>query len=233
MTATLAPRVEDVAFEAPRARVLARLGCPPDVEPSSRLRRQIDKAIAWLQEHAEPRVEHRSYAMTVEDGLVRVDCGTTLNSAKLARSLKACHTLHVFLATLGRRVDEFIDRTMQRRPDVGVVVDAVASVAAETMVDQVTQDLSENLPPGEALSLPFSPGYCDWAVDEQRKIFSLLPDCPAGTVLSEDAMMSPRKSVSGILGAGSEEEMADTLNPCASCARNDCGHRRSPYRRTD
>jgi hypothetical protein len=169
--------------------------------------------------------------MTVEDKLVRVDCGTTLNSAKLAQSLRPCHTLHVFLVTLGRRVDRFIDRTMRRRPGFGVVVDAAASVAAETMVDRLKQDLSDSLPPGKALSLPFSPGHCDWPVDDQRKIFSLLPERPAGAVLSADSMMSPRKSVSGILGEGTKTELAETRNPCAACARTDCSHRRCPYRR--
>jgi hypothetical protein len=232
LTTSWVPDFDDVVFiEVPRAQVLERLGCPSHVEPSSRLRQQINRAITCLWDQAQPRIAHRSYPMSVENGFVRVGSGITLKSARLAQSLASCHTLHVFLATLGRRMDQFIDRTMRRRPDFGVVADAVASVGAEAMVDQFTQDLSDSLPPDQALSLPFSPGYCDWPVDEQRKMFSLLPERPAGTTLSADLMMSPRKSVSGVLGEGSETEVAETRNPCAACARTDCPHRRCPYRR--
>jgi hypothetical protein len=220
-----------VALEVPRSQILERLDCPPFSEPSGRVIRQIEKAITWLRDHAEPRVEHRSYAMAVEGGLVRIETGTTLKSRKLAQSLGWCETIHVFLTTLGRKVDHVIDRTMRRRPAFGVVVDAVASVAADAMVDQFAEDLSERLPPGESLSLPFSPGHCDWAVEEQRKIFSLLPERPAGTVLSEDLMMTPRKSVSGVLGEGPETELSEVAIPCATCARANCSHRRCPYRR--
>jgi hypothetical protein len=176
-------------------------------------------------------MERSSHTLTVKNKHVQVGPEIVLNSSKLARSLKVCHTVHVFLATLGSKVDQFIDRTMCHRPAFGVVVDAVASVATESMVDLLAEGLSKRLQPGEALSMPFSPGHCDWPIEEQRKIFSLLPECPAGTTLSADSMMSPRKSVSGILGEGLESEVEATGNPCAACPRADCSHRRSPYER--
>lgn len=228
----LTQALADAEFVVPRAHVAARLGCPPGVEPSARLIRQIDSAASALADHAEIQVEHRCYPMGIERGRVVVAGNTTFQSVKLARALAPCEYIHVFVIALGPAVDHFIDRTMRRRSDVGVVVDAAASAAVESMEDRLEQTLAEQLPPQTALSLPFSPGYCDWPVREQQKVFSLLPDRPADVVLSADGMMTPRKSISGVLGVGPVESVTDSCNPCSSCTRKDCPHRRHSYGRS-
>lgn len=228
----LARALADAEFVVPKAHVAARLGCPPGAELSTRLTRQIDVAASELADHAETRIEHRCYPMRVEAGRVDVAGRTTFRSVKLARALGPCEYIHVFIVTLGPAVDRFIHRTMKRRSDVGVVVDAAASAAVESLEDRLEQSLAEQLPPQSALSLPFSPGYCDWPVREQQKVFSLLPDRPAGVALSADGMMTPRKSISGVLGVGPVECVTDSCNPCSTCTRRDCPHRRHSYGRS-
>ena len=56
------------------------------------------------------------------------------------------------------------------------------------------------------ISDSFSPGYCEWSVAEQQKLFSLLPDKFCGVQLSESSLMYPIKSVSGIIGIGTGVE---------------------------
>jgi hypothetical protein len=227
----VAQRLTNIHFEAPRPQVAATLGCPSHRKPSTRVVRQIDDAVSAVAERAETRVEYRNYPVQVERGRVEVAGRVTFNSGKLALALDACRSVYVYVVTLGREVDRLIEETMDRRPDVGVVIDAAASVAAEAMVDRLEQTLSEQLAPWAALSLPFSPGHCDWPVTDQAKIFSLLPERPAGVVLSSDLMMIPRKSISGVLGVGPVEAVTESRNPCAACQREDCPHRRCSYRR--
>jgi hypothetical protein len=219
--------------EIPRKQVLATLGASPDHRPARRLRRQVETAIRGVEQRADYRSAYRCYPMRIESGRLRLGSDLTLHSTRLAAALQPCERLFVYVVTLGPEVDAYVDHCMRRRPDFGVVVDAAASVAAESMVDRIEQTISEELPPTDDLSLPFSPGHCDWPVRDQRTLFELLPADPAGVSLSADLMMSPRKSVSGVFGAGSMADLASTANPCSSCLRSGCTHRRHPYTERD
>jgi hypothetical protein len=216
-------------LEVPRAQVLTMLGCSHERSPSDRLCRQIDDAVRGIGECLACRSAYQSYPIRVEAGRVQVGNDVVLTSTRLAQALRPCHRLFVYVVTLGPEVDEFVGYWMQRRPALGVVVDAAASALADSMVGQIEQELSESLPPSQALGLPFSPGYCDWSIREQTKLFRLLPDGAAGVALSAESMMSPRKSVSGVLGVGPVVAVTKAKSPCFSCARIDCDHRRRPY----
>lgn len=215
--------------EVPVNEVLRTLGCPPNHKLSGRMQRQIETAIHEVCERATCRWAFRRYAMRLEPGRVWVDGATVLRSTRLVQALRPCEQVYVYVVTLGPEVDAYIDEAMDDRRDYGVIVDATASVAAESLVDRIEEEIGESLPPSQALTLPYSPGHCDWSVHEQHKIFSLLPPGAAGVTLSPDSMMSPRKSITGVVGAGPVAAVTQAECPCASCARLECGHRRRPY----
>jgi hypothetical protein len=66
----------------------------------------------------------------------------------------------------------------------------------------------------------FSPGYCDWNVSEQHKLFNLLPESFCGIHLSESSLMNPIKSVSGIIGIG--ENLKQLGYQCYWCNDPNC-----------
>lgn len=217
--------------------VLLRLGAPPTHSVTRREQRRIEATGARLLDMAGPRATYvslraRFYNDDPHRGRgrrVHLSPEIVLQSAKLARSLNSCHTLHVFVASLGPRVDALLDRTMRSSLSDSVVLDAVASVAADLLADRVEEHLSVVLQPEEALSVRFSPGYCDWPVHDQAKLFSVLPQRPAGVELSPEFLMRPRKSISGILGVGMSRDMERHRFPCTSCGRTGCEHRRAPW----
>lgn len=219
----------DCDLDVPSAQALRTLGCRPNQKLTGRLQRQLDTAVREIRERVDCLFAWRSFPVRVEPGRVCVDGKITLRSARLAEAMRPCRRVFAYVVTLGPAVDEYIAECMDRRPGYGIVVDAVASSAAESMVARVEENISEGLAPTEALSLPFSAGYCDWSVREQSKVFSLLPQGAAGVTLSADAMMSPRKSISGVFGAGPVAAVTQAACPCTSCARQDCAHRRRPY----
>lgn len=45
-----------------------------------------------------------------------------------------------------------------------------------------------------------SPGYNDWDIKEQKKLFRLLPGEEIGVTLTKSGLMIPKKSISGIIG---------------------------------
>lgn len=68
----------------------------------------------------------------------------------------------------------------------------------------------------------FSPGYCDWGLEEQALIFKVLDASSIGVSLSPHFVMSPAKSVSAIAAVADEVPFPA---PRAFC-RRDCPHRR-------
>jgi cobalamin-dependent methionine synthase I len=129
-----------------------------------------------------------------------------------------------FLVTIGEDVDH-ITRRMQRAGRVfeSSLFDSVCSFLADDLAARVQREVAaryEGLHP----SYRFSPGYCDWDLEEQVKIFSVFPKRGAGIELNGSCAMSPRKSVSGIFGLG--PELRDDAVPCRVCRDSDCSYRR-------
>jgi hypothetical protein len=83
------------------------------------------------------------------------------------------------------------------------VLDVMGSVVAEKAIDKMAEDLEAVVnKSGWHISESYSPGYCDWDVAEQQKLFSFFPPGFLGITLSSSSLMSPVKSVSGIIGIG-------------------------------
>jgi cobalamin-dependent methionine synthase I len=80
----------------------------------------------------------------------------------------------------------------------------------------------------KAVTIRLSPGYCDWLLEEQRKIFSLLDADKVGVELTDSYLMKPRKSISGIFGImpSTKRHSYSPYNPCSECEKVDCIARR-------
>ncbi len=161
---------------------------------------------------------------------IQLENGTFFRSAKLGRSLKDCEAVVCFVGTIGAEVDEEIHRlTSKNKLSDAFVVDAVGSAGAEQLVETFHNGMARVFRSrGKGVTLRFSPGYCDWAVKEQAKLFNLLETDLIGVQLSESSLMNPRKSVSGMFGLTSTSSSLSTkYNPCAHCGKKDCVARRS------
>jgi cobalamin-dependent methionine synthase I len=110
------------------------------------------------------------------------------------------------------------------------VLDVLASLAAEDVVEQFHQRMAQRFAKeGQTVTLRFSPGYCDWPIQQQAVIFEQFQSSPNLHVKLNDAfLMTPRKSVSGIFGVcdhPSDSQFAG-YNPCNDCSKTDCIARR-------
>lgn len=100
------------------------------------------------------------------------------------------------------------------------IADAIGSVLAETTVARMEQEYDGP----ETLSMPYSPGYCNWDIREQHLLFSLFPDRPCGIILSDSSLMAPEKSVSGFFALG--ETLQRQPYHCQICKNTKCYKRR-------
>ena len=101
------------------------------------------------------------------------------------------------------------------------IADSIGTVLAETTVAQMEKDYTGS----ETISMPYSPGYCNWNIREQQLLFSLFPERPCGIILSESSLMTPEKSVSGFFALG--ETLQRQPYHCQICKNTRCYKRRN------
>jgi len=76
---------------------------------------------------------------------------------------------------------------------------------------------------GMKITNRFSPGYCGWDVAEQHKLFTFFKDNFCGITLTDSALMNPVKSVSGVIGIGSNVRFSEYK--CKLCGDKNCIYR--------
>lgn len=135
--------------------------------------------------------------------------------------------LALFAVTLGNAVSEAVTtRFADRDLALGWMLDAAASLAADAAADAIATDFAAACRRGdeEPAVLPYSPGYCGWAVSGQRRLFARLRPEEAGITLGASCVMQPLKSVSGVLVAGPVEAhlFDNEFDCCASCTTREC-----------
>ena len=166
-----------------------------------------------------------------EGGRVYLDSGMTLKSPKLSRTLRDSEEIVCFITTIGGEIDSEINAMMrQGHLSDAFVMDALGSVAVESVAEQFHRLMQSRYGENDkAVTLRFSPGYCDWPVEEQKKLFQLFDSNTTGIELKESCLMMPRKSISAVFGAYpvSGDFAQPPYNPCMDCTKTDCPSRRA------
>ncbi|NQU85726.1 MAG: hypothetical protein HQ541_08200 [Mariniphaga sp.] len=123
-------------------------------------------------------------------------------SVRLKKSTSAA----LFVCTAGKDISDYSKELMSAGQLMeGYVMDVIGSVTVEKAMDQIQAGLLIEMQKQElGISDRYSPGYCNWSVGEQQMLFSLMPENFCGVSLSDSSLMSPVKSVSGIIGIGAE-----------------------------
>jgi len=138
--------------------------------------------------------------------------------------LKRSKSVALFIATAGAGISGRIKELAEEGDAVSsyvfdVLGSIIAEKAARKLVDRLEMEVAEE---GLKVSDPFSPGYCDWSVAEQQHLFSFFPEGFCGVTLSGSSLMSPVKSVSGMVGIGTGVNRKG--NQCFMCNDVHCLH---------
>jgi len=197
---------------------------------SPRLKRKIRSMLSEADLLLEPRVYARRKSLrTTQEGAVVLDRDVPLKSRKVAKTFRNSSAAYVFVATVGEKVDRKIHELMKKNSvSDASILDAIASAAVEKTLDQFQSSVDRELARLNLTStIRFSPGYCDWNIKEQHKIFKSIDARTIGVTLTPSALMHPRKSVSGVFGVTAAGETDKRqINPCLLCAKKDCNTRR-------
>lgn len=147
---------------------------------------------------------------------------------QIADFLEPAHRVAVFIVTIGEEIEQIAERRMEQGATLeGFTIDAIGSVAADAAADAMADHvLWSDARPGEAVTPPFSPGYCGMALEQQKTLFSILDSRPLGVELLPTLIMRPIKSVSGLVGIGLQQRIAAHAIPCERCKVRSCKMRR-------
>ena len=192
------------------------------------IRKKVRTARQKLNKLIKPSLHYRIVKPSAMDNdVVQLDETVEFSSIQLAKTLKNAEEIVCFVGTIGTGVENEINRLLgkQKLADA-YILDAMASVAVENMIDRF-QDLMENRFDAEdrTVTLRFSPGYCDWPVTQQKKLFNIFDTKEIDVELLDSCLMKPRKSVSGVFGITPQESVS--YNPCRDCPTRSCESRRN------
>jgi len=207
--------------DIPRAEVLRYLGFGKS-SPDETTAALMEACIPEFESIADYRAcSLRAYLM-VSNGTVRIG-ELELHSADLAKALAGCQSAILFAATVGPMADAARDRAALQSPAKAVMLDAIGTAAVEAWCDILCEGFKKECEArGLAVRPRFSPGYGDLSIEVQSPLLSLL-DAPrkAGITLTGALLMTPRKSVSAIVGVG-EQGCTARRTGCSQCKKTNC-----------
>ena len=212
---------------------LARLlgGSEFDNIPRS-TRLKIEKLEPVFKKLANPSLHYQNTEIdSVEKSTVHLEKGPEFKSSKLSKTLKNCEEIVCYIATLGSAVECEIKRLMdEKHLAEAYIMDAMASVAADNMVAAFHRNMKGKYKSQrKQVTLCFSPGYCDWPITDQKKLFEIFDSNELEVELTDSCFMQPRKSISGIFGISPSDSnpSEQSYNPCLECNRQNCSARRT------
>jgi cobalamin-dependent methionine synthase I len=142
--------------------------------------------------------------------------------------MKGATEIYAFLVTIGKDVEDAATSCMDSGDHLlGYLLDRAGSFAVESLAKNTEDALRRALAPKDlSVSMRFSPGYCDWPVEEQFKLIKIIDFAKAGVTLTKSCVMIPKKSISAVVGIGPKELFAKAKSPCALCNMKVCDYRR-------
>jgi len=184
-----------------------------------------------LRELAAPFLSYKIKRIErIEESTVYLEEGIGFTSPILAKVLEPCDEMVFFIATIGSAVEEEVARLSDdNRLTEAYVLDRLGSLTAEYAVNAFYDNMKRHYSKkGYGVTLRFSPGYCDWPITEQQKLFLLVDAETIGVTMKESCLMHPRKSVSGVFGLFPQavNEKISSYNPCGQCEKKNCNARR-------
>jgi hypothetical protein len=191
-----------------REAVLDHQGIPEDAEVPKRILALYEEAASMFAGLARPR---GLIAEISDDEFREVFPGEGNNAddAVVANVFPKADHLALFAATMGEEVSQAIAELFDKNEfALGVMLDAVASMTADRTSEVIADNYHARLVAEERATpahhvLGYSPGYCGWHITGQRKLFAYLTPADIGISLNDSCLMSPLKSVSGVLVSGS------------------------------
>lgn len=203
MTDRAGPRLIDpLPLAVSRPLVLLRLGYRSAVQVPEKTARLLDEEIAACAPLLKGRAVLASCDIVSERESMVLGGRLRSASRSLRERLAGCRIACLFAATIG---DE-VERRASSLSEAGemtrsLLADAYGSAAAIALGLILEETVSRDLAPlGLVATKRTAPGYGDFELEAQRPLVDLLEARAIGITVTEDFLMLPAKSISGVVG---------------------------------
>jgi hypothetical protein len=141
----------------------------------------------------------------------------TMSGNAVKKYLEGAKKACFFAATLGTRIEKEISRAEYTDMPYSVVLDAAATQFIEEFCDKVMHEISEKVKSeGLFLKYRFSPGYGDLPLAQQPQFLRAAQADLIGLYCTENFILTPRKSVTALIGLFNEKQK--NCGKCAACS---------------
>ncbi len=220
----------ELAFDADA--VMRGQGADPTILRARRpaLAQIAEQALEEGSPLVEPSVICRAFEVEgVRHERLMLEGGVELRGKLIAEHLGMAKRLYVLLCTIGPMLETYAGEMWSESITLSLALDGVGSAAVEALANAACRRLEEMAAAeGWQTSIPISPGMVDWPVGEgQPQIFNLLAgrslegqarsaptadlrevedekETTLPVTLTDSAMMTPRKSLTMVVGTGPE-----------------------------
>ena len=187
----------------------------------------IEKVIDEGYSLIDPKAMYKTVKISeVKGSQLILEGGGVLESELLAEKFKCTPEIAVYVVTIGPALEKRVAELAIRELSKSFIIDCVGTYALHQVFNIIQEDFQPD--GGERLS-KFSPGSTAyWDIRQQKSLFEILGpeevEKNTGVRLNEYYIMTPRKSVSGVMGYTEEQ-----FQECQICRRR-CEYRRAPFK---
>ena len=177
----------------------------------------------------------KTYDLNVQDQAMTIETPMPwqLESQDLKKHFEDCQKVSLIALTLGTEFDDFLAESLQQDAYTkAVMADAMGSAAAEEAANQlsaIVKELAEAQ--GFNITSRYSPGYGDLPLDKNQNILVALEENEPTIKTLESFLLSPRKSITALIGWHQEKDRAWVSANCTSNCQI-CTFYNCPYRKT-
>ncbi len=213
--------VEQLSF--PLSSILQEIGYG-QVTPKDEIRLLIETLFNEVRQVVHPSCLFQILNGEIEGEKVILENGATFHVGKiLSRLLQGADQFALFTATVGNEFQKYRKEVAQENLLHDFIIDTIGSCLVEAVGDKMETFLEQETAP-KRHTHRFSPGYCGWPLTDQKTLFRLLNGKPCGIILSEECLMLPEKSISGIIGIGTQ--VNEKAYGCRYCEMDTCYKRK-------
>ena len=165
-------------------------------------------------------------SLNIKEGTIQIGEEILNIERQIAGYLKGASHCALFVCTAGDIFTQ-LTKAYNAKGDIleAYIADSMGSLTVENAMDKIQNILTDSLiKDGLKISNRYSPGYCNWALSGQKSLFNLIGDNPVNITLSDSCLMTPIKSVSGIIGIGTDIKKREY--GCSICNNASCIYRK-------
>lgn len=166
----------------------------------------------------DPVIDKKASTLQISNQVFEVD-------KIVARAFNNSTHMVLFIGTCGEKPEQLSRQLMSEGHSLeGLIVDLIASQLADEVAEYIHRTIEKDaLEAGLKITNRYSPGYCNWPVSDQHKLFALTGNTTCGVRLQPSSLMIPIKSVSCLIGMGPQVKFNNYV--CEYCNNTLCVYR--------